>query len=33
MNNYDMFWKNGFLHVPDVFNSEEIDNYKILYLN
>ena len=26
MNNYDMFWKNGFLHVPDVFNSEEIDN-------
>ena len=26
MNNYEMFWKNGFLHVPDIFNSEEIDN-------
>ena len=26
MNNYEMFWKNGFLHDPNIFNSEEIDN-------
>ena len=33
MNDYDMFWKNGFLHVPDIFNSEGRKGIAILYIS